>query len=57
MLISDYMYINSRNQTIFQKHTSCGYVNVEANILETDEATATSRAPSLSIAVLSETKK
>jgi hypothetical protein len=41
----------------FQEHTSCGYVNVEANILETDEATATSRAPSLSIAVLSETKK
>jgi hypothetical protein len=40
----------------FQQHTSCGYVSVEANILETDEATATSRAPSLSIVVLPGTR-
>jgi len=32
-------------------HTSCGYVKVDANIFETEEATATSRAPSLSVVV------
>lgn len=42
-------YVNYLN-TI--SHTSCGYVNVEANILETEDATATSLAPSLSIVVL-----
>lgn len=39
-----------------QQHTSWGYVNVDAKILETDEAIATSRAPSLSTAASSNTK-
>lgn len=38
----------------FDFYTSCGYVKVEANILEIDEAMATSRALSLSIVVFSE---
>ena len=36
------------------KSTSCGYVNVEAAILETDEATTTSLALSASMVVLSD---
>jgi len=43
--------------SVIQQHTSWGYVNVDAKILETDEAIATSRAPSLSTAASSNTKQ
>jgi hypothetical protein len=41
---------------VTQQHTSWGYVNVDAKSLDTDEAIATSRAPSLSTAASSNTK-
>ena len=44
---------NGELSKALDKHTSWGYVNVDAHILETDEATKTSYAGSLSTAASS----